>query len=67
MLLYQSHPQSTTSDSISVHIHIHTHTHTVDIIARAEAFAAWLARVAPREGLRPASLRIASADASFRR
>ena len=35
--------------------------------ARAEAFAAWLARIAPREGLRPGSLRIASADASFRR
>ena len=40
---------------------------TWDDPARAEAFAAWLARVAPREGLRPASLRIASADASFRR
>ena len=40
---------------------------TWDDPARAEAFAAWLARVAPREGLRPGSLRIASADASFRR
>ncbi|QTD45403.1 aminoglycoside phosphotransferase family protein [Ottowia testudinis] len=40
---------------------------TWDDPARAEAFAAWLARVAPREQLLPASLRIASADASFRR
>ncbi len=34
---------------------------------RAAAFAAWLARVAPAQGLLPASLRIASGDASFRR
>ena len=35
--------------------------------ARRAAFDAWLARVAPAQRLRPASLRIASADASFRR
>ena len=34
---------------------------------RAAAFAAWLAEVAPRHGLLPATLRPASADASFRR
>ena len=34
---------------------------------RAAAFESWLARVAPAHGLRPASLRVASADASFRR
>jgi len=34
---------------------------------RAAAFEHWLARVAPTHGLDPASLRIASADASFRR
>ncbi|QHI98810.1 phosphotransferase [Xylophilus rhododendri] len=35
--------------------------------ARAESFARWLAAVAPAHGLLPASLRPASADASFRR
>ena len=35
--------------------------------ARTQAFASWLAQVAPREQLLPASLRVASADASFRR
>ncbi len=34
---------------------------------RQAAFEAWLARVAPMHGLEAASLRIASADASFRR
>ncbi|MBS0447345.1 MAG: phosphotransferase [Proteobacteria bacterium] len=35
--------------------------------ARAQACARWLADVAPRHGLRPATLRSASSDASFRR
>jgi aminoglycoside/choline kinase family phosphotransferase len=35
--------------------------------ARHAAFDAWLAEVSPRHGLQPASLRSASADASFRR
>jgi len=35
--------------------------------SRAQAFAAWLARVAPRHDLVAASARSASADASFRR
>ncbi|TSE19709.1 Phosphotransferase enzyme family protein [Tepidimonas alkaliphilus] len=35
--------------------------------ARAAAFERWLARVAPAHGLRPETLRPASADASFRR
>jgi aminoglycoside/choline kinase family phosphotransferase len=35
--------------------------------AREAAFHGWLAQVAPRHGLRPATLRPASADASFRR
>ena len=35
--------------------------------ARADAFHAWLAEIVPRHGLHPASLRPASADASFRR
>ena len=35
--------------------------------ARAQAFAAWLAGVAPVHTLNPASVRLASADASFRR
>ena len=35
--------------------------------ARQAAFAAWLARIAPAQRLRPSSGRIASADASFRR
>ena len=35
--------------------------------ARASAFAGWLAGVAPQHGLQPDSLRLASADASFRR
>ncbi|HSV79443.1 MAG TPA: phosphotransferase, partial [Ramlibacter sp.] len=34
---------------------------------REAAFDAWLAALAPRHGLQPASLRPASADASFRR
>ena len=34
---------------------------------REKAFAAWLTRVAPAHGLRPESVRLASADASFRR
>jgi aminoglycoside/choline kinase family phosphotransferase len=34
---------------------------------REAAFQAWLATIAPRHGLEPASLRVASADASFRR
>ncbi|MEJ6021395.1 aminoglycoside phosphotransferase family protein [Ramlibacter sp. PS4R-6] len=35
--------------------------------ARAQRFDAWLARVAPAHALVPSSVRIASADASFRR
>ena len=35
--------------------------------ARAAAFERWLAHVAPVHGLRPETLRLASADASFRR
>jgi aminoglycoside/choline kinase family phosphotransferase len=35
--------------------------------ARAAVFAAWLAAIAPAQGLNPASVRVASADASFRR
>ena len=35
--------------------------------ARASAFAGWLAKVAPQHALQPGSLRLASADASFRR
>jgi hypothetical protein len=35
--------------------------------ARAAQFAAWLQRIAPAHGLAPESLRLASADASFRR
>ncbi len=35
--------------------------------ARGTAFAAWLQSVAARHGLDPASVRVASADASFRR
>ena len=35
--------------------------------AREAAFRAWLDRIGPAHGLRPASLRLASADASFRR
>jgi N-acetylmuramate 1-kinase len=35
--------------------------------ARESAFQHWLARIAPAQALAPASLRIASADASFRR
>ncbi len=35
--------------------------------AREAAFNAWLSRIGPRHGLQPASLRPASADASFRR
>ena len=35
--------------------------------ARLAAFTPWLARLAPQHGLQPASLRLASADASFRR
>jgi len=34
---------------------------------RERAFADWLARVAPAHGLQPATVRLASADASFRR
>lgn len=34
---------------------------------REAAFRSWLERVGPDQGLRPASLRLASADASFRR
>ena len=34
---------------------------------REAAFHGWLARVAPAHALQPASLRLASADASFRR
>jgi aminoglycoside/choline kinase family phosphotransferase len=34
---------------------------------RAEAFHAWLDRTAPAHGLQPATVRLASADASFRR
>jgi N-acetylmuramate 1-kinase len=34
---------------------------------REQAFSAWLAACSPAHGLRPESLRIASADASFRR
>ena len=35
--------------------------------ARGQAFATWLGRLAPGQGLLPGSVRIASADASFRR
>lgn len=35
--------------------------------ARAEAFARWLDAIAPAQGLRPDTVRLASADASFRR
>lgn len=35
--------------------------------AREAAFHAWLARIAPAHGLKPDTLRLASADASFRR
>ncbi|HZF83786.1 MAG TPA: phosphotransferase [Burkholderiaceae bacterium] len=35
--------------------------------ARAEAFARWIAAIAPAQGLRPDTVRLASADASFRR
>jgi aminoglycoside/choline kinase family phosphotransferase len=35
--------------------------------ARAAQFGAWLHRIAPAHGLAPATLRVASADASFRR
>lgn len=35
--------------------------------ARASLFDAWMASVAPRHGLQPDTLQIASADASFRR
>src|SRR4051812_5329149 len=35
--------------------------------ARGAAFARWLDGIAPAHGLAPATLRIASADASFRR
>ena len=35
--------------------------------ARASAFASWLAAVAPAHGLQPETVRLASADASFRR
>lgn len=34
---------------------------------REAAFQAWLARIAPAHGLKPETLRLASADASFRR
>ena len=40
---------------------------TWDDAAREAAFHAWLAATAPAQGLLPATLRIASADASFRR
>jgi aminoglycoside/choline kinase family phosphotransferase len=35
--------------------------------ARAEAFARWIEGIAPGQGLRPDTVRMASADASFRR
>jgi aminoglycoside/choline kinase family phosphotransferase len=35
--------------------------------ARGDAFAGWLERIAPAHGLQPATVRLASADASFRR
>ena len=35
--------------------------------ARASAFAQWLASIAQQHGLQTASVRLASADASFRR
>ena len=35
--------------------------------ARGDAFAKWLARIAPAQRLRPETVRLASADASFRR
>jgi len=40
---------------------------TWDDPARQQAFAAWLGALAPAHGLRPASVRPASSDASFRR
>jgi aminoglycoside/choline kinase family phosphotransferase len=40
---------------------------TWDDPAREAAFGAWLGRIAPAHGLQPATLRPASADASFRR
>lgn len=38
-----------------------------DAPARSAAFAQWLSRIAPAQGLQPDTLRLASADASFRR
>jgi len=35
--------------------------------ARAEAFRRWIGRIAPAQRLRPETVRLASADASFRR
>jgi len=35
--------------------------------ARADAFGRWLGAIAPAQGLRPETVRLASADASFRR
>ncbi|MBS0428542.1 MAG: phosphotransferase [Proteobacteria bacterium] len=35
--------------------------------ARADAFARWIEAIAPAQGLRPDTVRLASADASFRR
>jgi hypothetical protein len=40
---------------------------TWDDAQRQAAFTTWLAAIAPAQGLQPSSLRIASADASFRR
>ena len=40
---------------------------TWDDPTRQQAFERWLAALAGAQGLRPGSLRIASADASFRR
>ncbi|MBM3397252.1 MAG: aminoglycoside phosphotransferase, partial [Betaproteobacteria bacterium] len=49
----------------------HSSTAVADVIwadsARQAAFAIWLSEMATRHGLLPSSLRIASADASFRR
>lgn len=49
----------------------HLHNMASDVswsdAARRAAFEQWLARVAPVHGLQPASVRTASADASFRR
>ena len=50
-----------------MNVSINTHAILWADPARALAFSAWLASTASAHGLNPASLRLASADASFRR